>query len=140
MTMSPPFDMVRAQSIPDTAGRRRVHFLTVARHGSGHPDRLSDGQEPSSPPFLYCVRQRARDVGYRDGYLHHYRPDSLAANRHSVRPRQSATTVAYRHNLFAFMPFVYLFIQTPGQLLLVRLVYGFAPLTCSGCVQGSELL
>jgi MFS family permease len=28
--------------------------------------------------------------------------------------------------MFAFMPFVYLFIQTPGQLLLVRLVHGFA--------------
>lgn len=28
--------------------------------------------------------------------------------------------------LFAFMPFVYLFIQTPGQLLLVRLIHGFA--------------
>lgn len=28
--------------------------------------------------------------------------------------------------LFAFMPFVYLLVQTPGQLLLVRLVHGFA--------------
>jgi MFS family permease len=28
--------------------------------------------------------------------------------------------------LFAFTPFVYLFIRTPGQLILVRLVHGFA--------------
>ena len=28
--------------------------------------------------------------------------------------------------VFAFTPFVYLFVQTPGQLLLVRLVHGFA--------------
>jgi MFS family permease len=28
--------------------------------------------------------------------------------------------------MFGFTPFVYLFIQTPGQLLLVRLVHGFA--------------
>jgi MFS family permease len=38
--------------------------------------------------------------------------------------------------LFAFIPFVYLSIQTPGQLLLVRLIHGFAtaiygPVVCA---------
>jgi MFS family permease len=129
MTIPPPPNVARAQPAADRAGLRRVRFLRllamdlVARTG------YQMGKSPLLPLFAAALGAGSEMTGIvvaistTTGLITTPLIGTLS-DRYGRR-----RLLLFGTAMFAFVPFVYLFIHTPGQLLLVRVIHGFATAT-----------
>jgi MFS family permease len=129
MTVLPPPDAVRAQPVADRADRRRVHFLRllamdlVARTG------YQMGKSPLLPLFAAALGAGSEMTGIvvaistTTGLITTPLIGTLS-DRYGRR-----RLLLFGTAMFAFVPFIYLFVHTPAQLLLVRVIHGFATAT-----------
>lgn len=126
MTISSPPETIGVRPASGRVDRREAQYLLLIAMDLAARTGYQLGKKPLLPLFAVSIGASAGMTGLvvATSTLTGLVTTTLLGTLSDRYGRRRLVLIGTA--LFAFMPFVYLLVRTPGQLLLVRLVHGFA--------------